>query len=57
MTTVTEGMCGVGIKELERVFSENFQTMVARNRTDDEKAKLSAVTAQVLKDHEADFCI
>ena len=57
MTTVTEGMWGVGIKDLEGVLLENFEAMVARNWTEDEKAKLAAVTAQVLEDHEADFCI
>ena len=31
--------------------------MVASNWTDEEKAKLPAVTAQVLDDHEAEFCI
>ena len=36
---------------------ENFQAMVASNWTDEEKAKLPAVTAQVLDDHEAEFCI
>ncbi|CAD6569067.1 MAG: hypothetical protein ASARMPREDX12_008484 [Alectoria sarmentosa] len=57
MTTVTEGMWGTGRKDLESVLLENFQAMVARNWTDDEKTKLPAVTAQVLDDHEADFCI
>ena len=57
MTTVTEGMWGVGIKDLESVLLENFQAMVMRNWTDEEKAKLPAVTTQVLKDCQADFCI
>lgn len=31
--------------------------MVAKNWSEEEKAKLPAVTSQVLDDHEADFCI
>lgn len=57
MTTVTEGMWGTGRKDLESVLLENFQAMVARNWTDEEKAKLPAVTAQVLDDREGDFCV
>lgn len=57
MTSVTEGMWGTGRKDLKSVLLENFQAMVASNWTDEEKAKLPAVTAQVLDDHEAEFCI
>ena len=54
---MTEGMWGTGRKDLKSVLLENFQAMVASNWTDEEKAKLPAVTAQVLDDHEAEFCI
>lgn len=56
MSTVTEGVWGVGMKDFESVLLENFRAM-ARDWTDEEKAKLPVVTAQVLKDHGADFCI
>lgn len=57
MITVTEAMWGNGRKDLESVLLENFQAMVAKNWSEEEKAKLPAVTTQVLDDHEADFCI
>lgn len=44
-------------ERLDNVLLENFQAMVAKKWTDEEKARLPAVTAQVLDDHEAKFCI
>lgn len=57
MNAVTGGIWGTGWKDLDSVLVENFQAMVVINWTDEEKAKLPAVTAQVLDDHEAEFCI
>jgi len=36
---------------------ENFGAMVARNWTDEEKAKLAPVTSQVVNEMQNNFCI
>lgn len=57
MKSVTEGMWGVSTEDLKSVLLENFGALVSRNWTDEEKAQLPAVTAEVLKDMESDYCV
>lgn len=57
MRTIEEGMWGIGLEDFQNVLLENFSAMVARNWTDEEKAQLAPVTAQVLKDSQSQFCI
>ncbi|KAL8796489.1 MAG: hypothetical protein Q9195_001163 [Heterodermia aff. obscurata] len=57
MKQVTVGMWGSSRNDFVTVLLENFGAMVARNWTNKEKAKLPAVTATVLEEHEDRFCI
>ncbi|CAF9940769.1 MAG: hypothetical protein HETSPECPRED_002633 [Heterodermia speciosa] len=54
---VTEGMWGVSTDDLKSVLLENFTALVSRNWSDEEKAKLPEVTAEVLKDMESEYCV
>ena len=57
MVTVEERLWGTDAKDLQDVLLENFGAMVAKNWTDEEKSKLGAATAEVLKDNGPKFCV
>lgn len=54
---VQEGLWGKDQADFVTVLLENFEPMVARNWTDEEKAKLAPVTAQVVNEMQDQFCI
>jgi hypothetical protein len=57
MTTVTVGMWGRDRKDFESVLLENFAAMVHSCWTEEEKARLPQVMAQVLDERKKEFCI
>jgi len=57
MKPIEERLWGNGLEDFQNVLLENFSAMVARNWSDEEKAQLAPVTAQVLGDSEAQFCV
>lgn len=56
-SVVQEGLWGKDQADFVTVLLENFGAMVARNWTDEEKAKLAPVTAQVVNEMQDQFCI
>ncbi len=56
-SVVKEGIWGKDKADFVTVLLENFGAMVARNWTDEEKAKLAPVTSQVVNEMQNNFCI
>ena len=56
-SVVKEGMWGKEKADFVTVLLENFGAMVARNWTDEEKAKLAPVTLQIVNEMQDQFCI
>ncbi|MCJ1291117.1 hypothetical protein MMC34_002660 [Xylographa carneopallida] len=56
-SVVKEGMWGKNKADFVTVLLENFGAMVARNWTNEEKAKLAPVTSQVIDEMQDKFCI
>ena len=55
--TVNEVLCGRDMQSLQSVLIEKLRSMVARDWNDEEKARLPSVTAEVLAEKEADYCV
>lgn len=50
-------MWGVSTEELKTVLLGNFRALVSRNWTDEKKAKLPDITAEVLKEMKFEYCL
>jgi len=57
MKIIEERMWGTGLEDFQKVLLENFEAMVARSWSGEEKARLATVIAEVLGDSEAEFCV
>ncbi len=56
-SVVKEGLWGKDKEDFKLVCFENFDAMVSRNWTDEEKAKLAPVTSQVVDEMQDKFCV
>ena len=57
MRSVVTALWGTSREDLEGILIQNFEAMVSKYWTDEEKAEMPAVTAQVLDDSHGQYCI
>jgi len=57
MKVIKDRTWSIGMRDFQSVLLENFAAMVARNWNEEEKARLAPMTAAVLDDSEAKFCV